>query len=91
MGYTFPLESYGGDPVELVPVIASYDGEGHIRPLYVRINDDKYQVISSWLKSSFANCMDFHCTLSRDNRKYSVVMTYHIRETVWTIPKYLAK
>ena len=26
MSYIFPIESYGGDPIELVPVIASYLG-----------------------------------------------------------------
>ena len=45
MSYVFPIESYGGDPVELVPVIASYDTQGRVKPLYVRIDGDKYKVI----------------------------------------------
>jgi len=91
MGYVFPLESYGGDPIELIPVIASYDGEGHIKPLYARINDEKYQVASCWLRSNSLNNLDYHCKLIKDNQTYMIVMTYHIRECVWTIPKYLVR
>lgn len=89
MSYVFPLESYGGDPIEIIPVIASYDGEGHIRPLYARINDEKYKVESSWVRSDSLNNIDYHCKLSRDNLTYVIIITYHIRECVWTIPKYL--
>lgn len=89
MSYTFPLESYCGDPVEVVPVIASYDTEGRVKPLYVRISDNEYKIESCWIKPSIAgNNLDFNCSLSRDNRIYKVVLTYHIRETTWTIPKY---
>jgi len=91
MSYVFPLESYGGDPIELVPVIASYDGQGHIKPLFVRINDNKYKIESSWIKYGSVNTIDFHATLSMDDRAYVIVLTYHIRECVWTIPKYLVK
>ena len=31
--------SYDYAPVEIIPVIASFDSEGHIRPLYVRIGE----------------------------------------------------
>jgi len=91
MSYIFPIESYGGDPIELVPVIASYDTEGRIKPLYVRIKDERYKVISYWVKSSFSNNIDFNVTLSKDDRIYKLILTYHIRETTWSIPKYLVK
>ena len=31
MSYIFPIESYAGDPIQLVPVIASYDTEGQVK------------------------------------------------------------
>ena len=90
MSYTFPLESYNGNPVELVSVIASYDTEGRMKPLYVRINDERYKIESCWIKPSICgDILDYNCTLVRDDRIYKVIMTYHIRETTWTIPKYL--
>lgn len=92
MSYSFPLESYCGDPVEVVPVIASYDTDGRVKPLYVRISENEYKVENCWIKPSIAgNSLDFNCSLLRDNRVYKVVLTYHIRETTWTIPKYLVK
>ena len=88
MSYLFPLESYAGDPVELVPVIASYDAEGRVKPLYVRINSERYKVESCWVKTCLGNNIEYNCTLTRDNRMYKLILTYHIRETTWTIPKY---
>ena len=85
----FPLESYGGDPIELVSVIASYDTLGRIKPLYVRIKDERYKVINYWIKSSFCNNINFNVTLSKDDITYKLILTYHLRETAWTIPKYL--
>lgn len=89
MSYIFPIESYGGDQIELVPVIASYDTEGRIKPLYVRIKDDRYKVENYWIKYSVSNNIDYNVTLSKDGYTYKLILTYHIRETSWTIPKYL--
>ena len=91
MSYIFPIESYAGDPIELVPVIASYDAQGHIRPLYVRIKGERYKVENYWEKSIFGNNIDFNATLSKDNKLYKLILTYHIRETTWSIPKYLVE
>lgn len=92
MSYVFPIESYGGDSIELVPVIASYDTEGHVKPLYVRIKGERYKVENYWIKaSSCSNNIDFNVTLSKDDKKYKLILTYHLRETAWTIPKYLVK
>lgn len=91
MNYILPIESYGGDPIELVPVIASYDTEGHIKPLYVRIKGEKYKIINYWVKSSFVNTIDYNVTLLRNDQTYKLILTYHLRETTWSIPKYLVK
>lgn len=90
MSYIFPIESYGGDPIELVPVIAAYDTEGRVKPLYVRIKDEKYKVENYWVKSTnFTNNIDFNVTLSKDNMTYKLILTYHLRETAWSVPKYI--
>ena len=90
MSYIFPIESYGGDPIELVPVIAAYDTEGRVKPLYVRIKDEKYKVENYWVKSTnFANNIDFNVTLSKDNMTYKLILTYHLGETAGSIPKYI--
>lgn len=89
MSYIFPIDTYAGDPIELVPVIATYDTEGHLKPLFVKINGEDYKVENSWPKYQFGNNIDFNCTLSKGNKTYKIILTYYIRETAWSIPKYL--
>ena len=89
MSYTFPIESYAGDPIEVVPVIASYDNEGHMKPIYVQIRGNRYKVESSWIRSSLGNNIDYNCTLSKDGHLFKIILTYHIRETAWSIPQFL--
>lgn len=79
--------SYDYAPVSIVPVIASFDSEGHIKPLYVRICGEPYKIHSSWLKQSFADIFEFHCKVMDDDCLKPLVLTYHTRENVWTIPK----
>lgn len=47
--------------IDIVSVIASFDADGHVKPLYVRINEESLKVKSSWLKPSFQGLMEFQC------------------------------
>lgn len=78
------FEFYNSD---LVSVIASFDTEGHIRPLYVRIGEESYKVHSSWLKPSFDLQSTFQCQVMDGQQLKPLVLTYHQRESVWTIYK----
>lgn len=40
------FNSYDYERVKCVPVIASFDSDGHIMPLYVRINGQPFKVES---------------------------------------------
>lgn len=42
--------SYDCSGLIKVPVIASFDAEGHIKPLYVRIGEESLKIHSSWKK-----------------------------------------
>ena len=33
MSCVIPIESYNSDPIEIVPVIATYDTEGNLKPV----------------------------------------------------------
>lgn len=70
----------------IVPVIASFDAEGHVKPLYVRINESSLKVYSSWLKPSFQGVLEFQCNVIDNNCLKPLLLTYHKRENVWTIP-----
>ena len=70
----------------MVPVIASFDSEGHVKPLYVRINGNALKVHSSWLKPSFQGFLEFQCNVIDNDCLKPLLLTYHTRENVWMIP-----
>lgn len=79
--------SYEYANVNLVSVIASFDTDGHMKPLYVRIGENSYKIHSSWLKPSFSGILEYNCKIIDDNILKPLILTYHDRESVWTIPK----
>lgn len=79
--------SYDCFSSNIVSVIASFDTDGHIRPLYVRINEDALKVYSSWLKPSFSGVMKFNCKVIDQGCLKPLLLTYHKAEGIWTIPK----
>lgn len=79
--------SYDFKPHTIVPVIASFNSEGHVKPLYVRIGGLSLKVHSSWLKPSFGNILEFHCMVIDDNCLKPLILSYHQMESVWIIPR----
>ena len=74
-------QSYDHLPITVIPVIASFDTDGHIKPLYVRIDGLSLKVHSCWLKPSFSGVMELK----------PLVLSFHMAEGVWTIPSILAR
>lgn len=72
----------------VVSVIASFDTHGHIRPLYVRIGEDSLKIISCWMKPAFLHTCIYNCQVNDNGTIKPLVLTYYMRESVWTIPKY---
>ncbi|MCR4705116.1 MAG: hypothetical protein K5641_03530 [Lachnospiraceae bacterium] len=87
MGTKVSYTSFDYEPVYTVPVIASFDAEGHIKPLYVRVNEDRYKVFSYWVKNHFSNIIEFNCQLQKGDRLIPALLKYHQQESVWTIPR----
>lgn len=79
--------SYDFKPHTIVPVIASFDSEGHVKPLYVRIGGLSLKVHSSWLKPSFGSILEFHCTVIDGDCLKPLILSYHQMESVWIIPR----
>ena len=80
--------SYDYQPVECVPVIASFDSDGHIAPLYVRIDGRALKVDSYWMRqSSFRNIITFSCKVIDGSSLRPVAVEYHLRECVWTVDR----
>lgn len=84
---TVSYTSFDYRPVDIVPVIASFDSEGHIKPLYVRINGESYKVVSHWVSSTFHNTVDFKCKIADGDYLKPLALTFHREEGMWTVPK----
>lgn len=70
----------------VVPVIATFDGAGHVAPLFVRIQGESVKVQSYWMSpDTESNCMEFKCKLLCHNRITSQKLFFHRAERVWTI------
>ena len=87
MNQILSLNSHDYLPMDIVPVIASFNDDGQIKPLYVGINGTRYKVNSYWVRRCFSNQIEFHCKLIVDCSLKPIIMTYHLNECIWTIPK----
>ncbi len=88
MGMKVSYTNFDYEPVYTVPVIASFDAEGHIKPLYVRVGEERYKVSSYWVKNRFSHAVEFNCQLQKDDRLIPTLLKYYQQESVWTIPKH---
>lgn len=76
----FPLQ-------QTLPVICSFDSEGNIKPMYIRIGKDAFKVASSYVKESYAHAIVFQCEVFDNGKSKPLRLEYRNREHVWLIPK----
>ena len=82
---TYSYTNYDYIKMEKVSVIASFDTEGHIKPLYVRIGDGEYRVSSFWVKHRFINVSEYHCELIDGDVLRPVTLTFYQADGIWCI------
>ena len=68
-----------------VPVICSFNGEGKILPLYVRINEEDYKIYSSCEQHSTFNESVFKCEIIDYDIQKQITLVYHHREHIWLL------
>ncbi len=86
MAQIVSLNSHDYMPVDIIPVIASFNEEGQIKPLYVGIGGERYKVHSYWVRRSFSNQIEFSCKLVFGETLQTLIITYYMNECIWTIP-----
>lgn len=79
--------SHDYTPVRIIPVIASFNEDGQIKPLYVGIDGERYKIHSYWIRRSFSNQIEFSCKLIWGETLQTIVITYYMNECIWTIPE----
>ena len=74
-------------PMSIVPVIASFASDGHITPLYVRINGTSYKIDKHRMSAKFINTMEFECQIIDGEYIKPLKLTFFHAEGKWTMPK----
>lgn len=70
-----------------VPVIAGFDENGRIIPLLIKLENERYDIVSHYLKRSTPTMREFVIYVVINNIKMSMSLTYFIPEEIWGIPK----
>lgn len=71
-----------------VPVVASFDSTGQIKPLYVRINGNPLEILSAKEKPAFMSTRVFQCVVGDHGIEKPLSLTYHCREGAWSTPAF---
>lgn len=87
MGANVSRTSFDYKEIEIIPVIAGFDEDGKVIPIYVKINGEKLKVADYWVKSKFAGITEYHCKLLYKDAKMPIVISYYSEESVWVTPR----
>lgn len=71
----------------IVPVIASFDASGHIRPLYVRLGRGAYRVDDCFVHSRYSGITEFRCKIIDGDSTKPLQLSYYSNEGMWTVPR----
>ena len=82
-------QSYDHTSMVLVPVIAAFDTQGHIKPLYVRLNKEPCRISACWVGKSHSGIMTFHCKLMDGNYEKTLLLTFYPAEQIWGVSEKL--
>lgn len=77
--------SYDYMPYTAVPVIASFDNNGHVRPLYVRIDGEPHKIDSCFVRYAFAGQTEFNCKVVCEDKLLPLTLTYYQKECLWIV------
>lgn len=72
--------------LQIVSVIASFDTLGNMKPLYVRIREESFKIVSCRLKPTVISITTFQCQILDNDVLKPLELTYHYQERMWSIP-----
>lgn len=86
MGAYVSYTSFDHTTTSIVPVIASFDAQGHVCPLYVRIELVPYKIESYYVVNRYSNVIEFRCKIVDAGCLKPLTLTYYGNEQLWTTP-----
>jgi len=75
------------ETLEHVPVIASFNQNGNMMPIYVGIDGQRFKIVSACLRSGFNNVMDFNCQINDGNYIKPIRLIYYKDDGIWALKR----
>lgn len=72
--------------LKVVPVIATYDGNGNILPLYVRIGEETFKIYNAYVSESNFRILTFKGEVMVQDAVRPIKLSYFINDLTWCIP-----
>jgi len=73
--------------LKVVSVISSFDCEGNIMPLYVRVDGESLKIYNAHRIASTIRIINFNCEVMDGDRVKPLKLSYHIEDLMWTTPR----
>ena len=77
------IDKYNSGVTRVIPVLASFDSAGNVRPIYVRINSEAYKILSCY-SQDYGPLTIYTCTVDNHGMQRQLRLTYHDRDRCWT-------
>ena len=81
MEYSEPIYEFHN--AKLVSVIASFNTDGKVKPLYVRMNEEPVKVLSSKVIQTTLHMIAFEVIVDDYGRQRIIRLLYKINESIW--------
>ena len=81
-----PHDFFSFAKLKQVPVIASFDAAGQIKPIYVSINGEVFKIQSCHCNHNLPNTFEFKCRVIDNDCLKPLTLTYYRSENAWMIP-----
>lgn len=86
MGATVSYGLHDCTHLRMVSVISSFDKEGNIKPLYVRIDGEPLKIYNAYLSNSTYSLLHFKCEVMTNDRVQPLMLMYHVNDHKWSMP-----
>lgn len=71
--------------IKIVSIISSFDCNGNIKPLYVRIDGESLKIYNAYLASSTFKILSFNCEVMDHSKLKPIKLFYHVNDHIWSM------
>lgn len=70
-----------------VPVISTFDGNGNVLPLYVKLEGETFKIYNAYVSESTFQILTFKGeVMAQNNTVKQITLNYFLNDLIWCIP-----